>query len=338
VVKASLDAEKKTKFFGEPAWSVELSMARQKVSILKKCLSSIRTGLDHSTILKRDIISKGLNITLPTTLPECSSQLRTAAVAEAKQIAGLSFHRRDTEQNEKIKVLEASMNNADKDQAVILRRLRQCEQIKQLFDKLKVVRERERATSMVKTATHARFDEGMNDLADAPPHVQALRLLSPDGHVPADRPELSPLNLEVTDDPFHRLDSVTQAIKCDHPTLGFEITACHIRKRGYVSGIAPSTSAARIRNVRRKYLGAYVVSVNDTPVFSCESVLAALTAATASDAASFTIVFAPDRYIPVSSRPNDSPIHFRSINSVSLTPLGPPRPLSQTQQHRSPVP
>jgi hypothetical protein len=157
----------------------------------------------------------------------------------------------------------------------------------------------------------------MNDLVDAPPNLQALRLLSPDGHVPADRPVLSPLNLEVTDDPFHRLDSVTQAIKCDHPTLGFEITACHIRRRGYVSGIVPSTSAARIRNIRRKYLGAYVVSVNTTPVFSCESVLAALTAAAAPDSVSFTIVFAPDRYIPVSSRPNDSPIHL-SVDQLRL--------------------
>ena len=65
------------------------------------------------------------------------------------------------------------------------------------------------ASSLVKTATHARFDEGMNDLADAPPNVQALRLLAPDGVVPADRPSLSPMNLEVTDDPFHRLDSIT---------------------------------------------------------------------------------------------------------------------------------
>lgn len=42
VVKTSLDAEKTTKFFGEPAWSVELDTARRKVSILKKCLSAMR--------------------------------------------------------------------------------------------------------------------------------------------------------------------------------------------------------------------------------------------------------------------------------------------------------
>jgi hypothetical protein len=182
------------------------------------------------------------------------------------------------------------------------------------------------ASSIVKTATHARFDEGMNDLSDAPPNVQALRLLSPDGAVPADCPVLSPLNLDVTDNPFHRLDSITQAIKCDHPTLGFEISACHIRKNDYLSGIIASTSAARIRNVRRKYIGAYIVSIDNVPVFSCDSIVAALTAVVASDAVTFTIVFAPNRYIPVSSRPHDSPLHLsvdqlRLIDSLRTLPI-----------------
>jgi hypothetical protein len=97
----------------------------------------------------------------------------------------------------------------------------------------------------------------------------------------------------VTNDPFHRLDSVTQAIKCNHPTLGFEVSACHIRRRGYLSGIVASTSATRIRNIRCKYIGAYIVSVDGVPVFSRDSVIAALTAVATSDAVSFTIVFKP---------------------------------------------
>jgi hypothetical protein len=166
-------------------------------------------------------------------------------------------------------------------------------------------------SSIVKTATHARFDEGMNDLATVPPNVQALRHLSPDGSAPVlDRTQLSPLNLSVTDDPFHRLDSVTQTITCRHPTLGFEITACHIRKRGYLSAVASGSSASHIRNVRRKFIGAFVVSVNGLAVFTCESILLALTDVVASDATSFTIVFAPERYIPVHSRPHDSPLHL----------------------------
>jgi hypothetical protein len=68
-----------------------------------------------------------------------------------------------------------------------------------------------------------------------------------------------------------------------------------------------------------------------------------LTAVVASDAVSFTIVFAPDRYIPVSSRPHDSPLHLsvdqlRLIDSPGPSPSSTRRPLPQSQQHRSPVP
>ncbi|KAI2490990.1 Reverse transcriptase (RNA-dependent DNA polymerase) [Fragilaria crotonensis] len=190
---------------------------------------------------------------------------------------------------------------------------------------LKVLYYYDLTSTVVKTATHARFDEGMNDLHhDAPPDVLALRHLSLDGAIPIERPMLSPMNLEVTDDPFNRLDTITQLIKCDHPTLGFEITACHIRKRGYVSGIIASTTAARIRNVRRKYIGAFLVSVNTTPVFTCDSIVAALSAAAVSDDASVTLVFAPERYIPVHDRPRDDPIHLSvdqllHINSLRST-------------------
>ena len=56
----------------------------------------------------------------------------------------------------------------------------------------------------------------MNGLLDVPPdHVDALYHLSPDGSaLTLERLELSPLNLSVTDNLFHRLDSVTQTIRC----------------------------------------------------------------------------------------------------------------------------
>ena len=113
-------------------------------------------------------------------------------------------------------------------------------------------------SAIVKTATHARFDEGMNDLADKPPpNVQILRQLNTDGSIMPDKLDVSPLDLSVSDDPFDRLDVLTPAITCDHPTLGFEISECHIRKRAYISNIAPLTSASRIKNSRRKYIGSF---------------------------------------------------------------------------------
>jgi GAG-pre-integrase domain len=188
---------------------------------------------------------------------------------------------------------------------------------------LKVLYYYDLESSMVKTATHARFDEGMNDLLtdNVPPNVQLLRQLNRDGEFASDTIDLSPLDLSVSDDPFDRLDELTPAVICDHPTLGFEISECHIRKRAYVSNIIPHTSAGRIKNARRKYIGSFVVSINDTPIFTAESALSALTAVASSDDVSFKIVFAPDRYIPIATRRQNSPIHLsvdqlRVINAI----------------------
>ncbi|KAI2495082.1 hypothetical protein MHU86_19437 [Fragilaria crotonensis] len=183
-------------------------------------------------------------------------------------------------------------------------------------------------SSTVKTATHARFDEGMNDLDEPPPNVKHLRNLANDGVINPDRLDLPPINLEVSDDPFERLDELSPSVTCEHPHLGFEIQECHIRKRGYVSGIILNTSASRIRNVRRKYIGAFIVSINDVAVFTAASITAALETVATSDERSFKIVFAPDRYIPVVDRHLDQPLHLsidqlRVISTIKLSPSPP---------------
>ena len=56
VLAASLAAEKSLPQFGEPAWSIELASARQRVQYLRKCLSAFRTAFDCSSILQAYII------------------------------------------------------------------------------------------------------------------------------------------------------------------------------------------------------------------------------------------------------------------------------------------
>jgi hypothetical protein len=165
-------------------------------------------------------------------------------------------------------------------------------------------------SSIVKTATHARFDEGMNDLAEPLPNAHLLQHLANGDAFDPDTLAFPPLSLKVFDDPFERLDKYAQPIICDHPTLGFEISECHIRRRGYVSGIVPHTSAARIRNVRRQYIGAFVVSVNGSSVFTSNSIVDALHTVVASDSTSFRIVFDPDRYTPIAERRPEPPLHL----------------------------
>ena len=184
-------------------------------------------------------------------------------------------------------------------------------------------------SNTVKTATHARFDEGMNDLANPPPNVQLLRNI--DGArapttLGAETASITPPLLEVSDDPFDRLDSIEQTISCQHPTLGFEISECHIRKRGYLSGIVPNTTASKIHNARRKYIGAFIVSINGSPMFTANSVITALsTLATSPDDTKLIIVFAPDRYIPIDQR-KSHPIHLSVDQLVAIETIRSSRP------------
>jgi hypothetical protein len=175
---------------------------------------------------------------------------------------------------------------------------------------LKVMYYFDLGSSTVKTATHARFDEGMNDLDKPPPNVKTLRNLADDGAIDPDKLDIPPINLEVSNDAFERLDELSPPVTCEHPHLGFEIQECHIRKRGYVSGIVSNTTASRIRNVRHKYIGAFVVSINDVAVFTADSIVTALQNVATSDERSFKIVFAPERYVPVADCYLEQPLHL----------------------------
>ena len=52
MVQASLAAENRIKRYGEPAWSVALDQSRKRLSILRKCLSMIRTGLNTTQVIQ----------------------------------------------------------------------------------------------------------------------------------------------------------------------------------------------------------------------------------------------------------------------------------------------
>jgi len=109
VLKASLDAEKRTKQFREPAWSVALSKARLKKIILKKWLTMYRTGLNHSEILERDMATLNLNISLPTSIEQCKEWLRESNL-EINKLVAESYQRRDQERDARIQELEQSLS------------------------------------------------------------------------------------------------------------------------------------------------------------------------------------------------------------------------------------
>ena len=142
ILAASLAAEKQMQKFGSPAWSLELVKARQKVSFLSKCISMKKTGLSHAEQLRRYQETTPFEpdeFQVPTTLADCTTQLRASKKAVAR-IVKESYACRDAERTQKIKELEMSILDADQKSAIRLRRLRKAEDVNQLFSKLRRLR------------------------------------------------------------------------------------------------------------------------------------------------------------------------------------------------------
>jgi hypothetical protein len=145
---------------------------------------------------------------------------------------------------------------------------------------LKVLYYLDLESNTVKTATHARFDEGMNAPCYPPPNVQSLRNI--DGSNTSQLAEMtpiSPMSLDVSDDPFDRLDAIERNITCRHPTLGFEISECHIRKRGYVWALLPTQRRRKSAMHDANIIGSFIsFDQRHACALRAESVLAALSA------------------------------------------------------------
>ena len=141
VADASLAAEGKLKRYGESEWSLALDKAKKTVVCLKKCLSMARTGRDVTPHLTNSQLSDWDEpFLIPTTVQECSKQLREAN-RKVDDIIQASFATRDQERRARITALEQSPLRGDKEHCQKLRQLQKAEDIKQLFQKLKTVRQ-----------------------------------------------------------------------------------------------------------------------------------------------------------------------------------------------------
>jgi hypothetical protein len=157
VREASITAEKTLRRFAEPAWSVSLSEARKEASLLSKYVSSMRTSLRMSSRDQAKLLE--FMKSLPQTRTEGLQALRLAQ-AKVKKIVSESYKPRDEEREQRIKELEQSMLAADRKKAKLLRCIRKAEEIKQVFDKLKYVRERQdrRGLTRIKIPLHPDVD------------------------------------------------------------------------------------------------------------------------------------------------------------------------------------
>ena len=175
----------------------------------------------------------------------------------------------------------------------------------------------------VKTATHARFDEGMADLDDPPPNVRQLRIAQ-GRPVPAENRELRGLDFDVTNKTFSYLVELeVQNGGEPNEHLGFEFNDCKERFRAYVSKVNRGTPATKVKNAKR-FVGAYVVSINGAPTYDADSVRNELNKAYDGDDETVRIVLAPEKKVRRAEKHTD-PLHLTidalmHINAIRSAP------------------
>jgi hypothetical protein len=165
----------------------------------------------------------------------------------------------------------------------------------------------------VKTAQHVAFDEAMNDLVDKPPNARLLGSVPNDPNDDLLHLDSSVATFDISVTPFATLSTIRIRVE---PTselpLGFDFCDCSTLHRAFICRIIRPGLTSSLATFRRKYLGSYIVSVNDTPTFSADSIRTTVAALLTSspDPVEINIVLAPERKTNIHPA-RGAPLHLR---------------------------
>ena len=187
-------------------------------------------------------------------------------------------------------------------------------------------------TRRVKNAVHVGFGERMSDVHPAPPNIEHLRR-SQGANIPAESDEIPALPLISTSNPCLCLSTKTIKLSSDSPSFGLDIARCPICCQPYISDMGPGSLASTLcssqqSRTKRKYLGAFILSVNNVPTYTPAKVQAAFDYIRSdSTATSFTIRLAPETLPSANSRADSENLllgvdQLRAIHALRAEILG----------------
>jgi hypothetical protein len=182
------------------------------------------------------------------------------------------------------------------------------------------------ASQRVKRAYTVKYDEFSTVMERPSPNSRHLCDAIDDKELPVDTQETSApaaFDLASRASPFIRLKELELQIRCEHLTFGIEDVDCADLTRAYISDRTPHNTGAALRVWCRNYDGAYIVELDEHPVFNsadfahaCTLVRAALLAHAKT---TLKLTLAPERKEPV-RYPGCSPhIHIDQLHPVILT-------------------
>ena len=190
-------------------------------------------------------------------------------------------------------------------------------------------------THKIKMATHARFDEGMNDMPQEkiPPNVQHLLRSEEGKRFPDEDAETMAAEFHLFNSPFSHTLPKTLKVQCDDATYGLRIADDELRNRAFVQSVKDNSSARKMfstmKAANNAIKGAYIVSVDNQPVFTKADVLTALRLLRDANRKTVAFEFAPERrlYARAKAKVLDEHSYFdpeyshAAVAPITLAPL-----------------
>jgi hypothetical protein len=160
----------------------------------------------------------------------------------------------------------------------------------------------------------------MNNLAEKPPNAHlldgirnpTLDFMDFDANVP---------NLEVTTQPFTALSTVTMMFDPSPESLsllGLTLDTCSRLHHAFISQVDRPPIGHSLHASRSKFTGSYIVSVNDSPVFSITDVTRIIDSLHDSPGrpSQVEIVLAPERHSDFDNHPSPLHLHMRDLQHI----------------------
>ena len=168
-------------------------------------------------------------------------------------------------------------------------------------------------SEVVKTAQHVSFDEVSQDLVDKPLNARMLQNAKLEDPVPIADLDHDYPDIDISSTPFLALDTLTLPLDVTSPTAPFGVDFAHCPRfrRAYLSRFRTAPIGQSLATIRRRYMGSYVVALNNTPIFHLSDIENVLTRLRSlpTPPSTVDIVLAPERLSDSDDR--GSPLHLR---------------------------
>ena len=154
---------------------------------------------------------------------------------------------------------------------------------------------------------------------DPPPHN--VNIIPDDDPIIASTvdapPPHTPIEFELSSNPFGNSVDVSILVKGDHPTLGLDIVHNSDNARLTLQSCTASTTAARIPRWRSTLRNGIIIAIEDTPVETIADITTIIASSRASTTKSLRFTIIPVEHVNIRPDNNVPQINFDQMNIMS---------------------